>query len=80
MINLGHGIFLETSEEMKAYQAEWDDEDPCKHTNFDAYPLWLTDDSGSEPEGYHSVEECRKDLGKDFDHLNWNMTGFGDTK
>jgi len=71
MINLGHGVVLETSAELKEHQKFFDEEDSCKSKNFDEYPLWLTTDCGADPKGYFSVEECKADLGEDFEHLLW---------
>lgn len=73
MIDLGHGIYLETLEEIEANQSDWDDDDPGKMMDFSDYPFWLTTDDGQEPEGYNSVDECKKDLGSDFNHLNWPL-------
>ena len=62
MIELGHGLFIETSDELKYQQDGWHDDDLHKFINFDEFPYWLTTDDGMNPEGFTSVDKCIKEL------------------
>lgn len=56
-IEVREGAFLADSECMEAEQEDFDDEDPCKQTDFSEYGYWVTTDNGEEPEGYDSIRD-----------------------
>lgn len=62
MEKIQSGVFIQTRDEMISEQKDWDEDDPCKDTDFTCYPFWMTTDDGVMPEGFDSVDDARKSL------------------
>jgi hypothetical protein len=68
MIELGYGLFIETSQELHYQQEGWHEDDRDKNINFREYPYWLTTDDGEVPKGFASIENIEKELIEIGDH------------